>query len=116
MAGIRRHNTWLTILRGGGLFFLSLIGLIVLVIVPLASVVLNTFATPSIAHALVGGLVQVIDILDTLLRATGLVLRAMLAGPSWFILMGCVAMIGALALGWIRLVASPIRVTRNGAL
>ena len=104
LSKIGRRNTWTSIQRGGGIFFLSLIVLIALGFGPLMNLVTMASENPSFVRALAGLVAGGIAILGTLLDAVELILRAMLAGPYWLILVGAVAVAMTLAFGGVRLV------------
>jgi len=109
MARIKRHRMWVIALRRGGVFCLVIIVLLALGIIPLMAVSAIALGNPSIVHVLVGALLSIFEVLGTLLRALQLLLRALLSGPSLFILMGCIALAVSLTLGGVRLVVRPAR-------
>jgi len=107
MAKIRRHESRLAILRNGVVVLLSVLLLAALsfsswMAAPPMEVILHS---PALVSAIVGILVGAMDVLGTLLRAAALVLQAIVTSPGRIVLLGYVALAGALAIWWIRLVS-----------
>jgi hypothetical protein len=106
MQRIERRNRWLALWRTVAL---SVVGGVVLVAVCLAplmsltAVAQEVVTTPSMIHVLVGSAMRVVDILDTLLRATRLIFYALVASPSGLILLALVVALGVLSACWVRL-------------
>ena len=119
MGRIRRRSVWLSIMRHGLIFFLGLIILSALslsLLVGPQSLLVAILGNTPLVNAFVGALVRLVDILGTLVRAIGLIWRAIISSPCWMVLAGYLLVAGLLALWWLRLVARPVRaVSREGS-
>ncbi len=107
MTRIRRHESQLAILRNGVVLLLGIVILTsfclsfwLMAAPPIESVLDN----PPLVSAMATIVVGVVTTLVTLLRAVALVAQAVVAGPGCIGLLSYVAVAGALAMWWIRLV------------
>jgi anti-sigma factor RsiW len=110
MARIQRRAAWLSVLRHGLIFFLGLVILSAVCLGPLLalrSLLLSVLGDTSMVNAIVGVAVRMVDILNTLARAMGLVLKALFSGNGCVVLLGYLLVAGLLAACWLRLVARP---------
>lgn len=118
MARIRRRDAWLGFLKGTGILFLPAVVVTLLALwgapwLSVASGLVDMLGDPSISGSIAGAFVLLLNVLGTLMRAASIVVQAMFGGSGLVWLMGYVALVGVLALGWIRLVVGPLRVARR---
>jgi predicted anti-sigma-YlaC factor YlaD len=117
MARIQRHESRLAVLRGGVTFFLAIVILGAVCLVPLFSLPISTvLSNPSIVSVFVGVIVRLFDISGTLWRAVGLMLHAALVSQGWLVLLAYVALAGGLAFWWARLVTRPVAIVAEGEI
>lgn len=108
MAHIRRERRRAAMLRSGGIVLLSAIIVAAIAVVPLATFVNVGIHNPAVVHALLSAGLWLVDIGRTLAGAVQAVLRALLLGLSWPVLLGYLMIAVAALLTWVRIVARPV--------
>ncbi len=112
MARIAQHNrrraAWrMGLLLSTGLTLALVVGSILCMGV--YSFVTNVLDIPSLARNLTGVITHLISIVTTIFEASAICVRALLASPTWLLVVGYLILAGALLLGWTRLVMRPYR-------
>jgi anti-sigma factor RsiW len=109
MARVRRRSRWLGLVRGGALMLLGLAILLAIGWVPLAALTGLFAESPAMLRALVSVLATAANVGATLASAFVLVLGRLFSGYGGLILVGCVLLIGVLAIPWVKLVTRASR-------
>jgi len=112
MARIRRRDDRLAAWRRGLLFFLGLVIVLILsssLFFGLSAIVINAPDSSSLISTLAEAATRIVAITATVFQALATCLRALLASANWLIVVGYLAMAGALLMGWTRLVTRPYR-------
>jgi predicted anti-sigma-YlaC factor YlaD len=109
MAHIRREQRRVALLRTGGIVLLSALIVGAIAVVPLATFVNVGIHNPAVVHALLNAGLWFVDIGRTLAGATQAVLRALVLGLSWPVVVGYLMIAVAMLLTWVRVVARPVQ-------
>ena len=109
MMAVARRRRWLSLLRGGLVVMLGLVILAGLGLAPLLALMTTALDNPSIINAVVDMVVRLVAVSGTLLRAVGLIIQALCERPGCLYIGAYLALALALSLGWLRLVARPVR-------
>jgi len=112
MARICQRDRRLTAWQSGmwlsaGLIIALLLGSVL--IVGISSLVVNAMDGPSFVRAFAQAITHLVSIVATVLEASAIVLRALLASPTWLVVVGYLILAGVLLLGWTRVVMRPYR-------
>jgi hypothetical protein len=102
MAHIRREQRRVALLRTGGIVLLSALIVGAIAVVPLATFVNVGIHNPAVVHALLNAGLWFVDIGRTLAGATQAVLRALVLGLSWPVVVGYLMIAVAMLLTWVR--------------
>jgi anti-sigma factor RsiW len=116
MARVRRRSRWLSLVRGGTLILLGLSILLAIGWAPLAALTGLFAESPAALRALVSVVATAANIGGTLASACMLVLERLLSGYCGLIFVGCVLLIGVLAIPWVTLVTRASRVRMRVSL
>ncbi len=115
MSRLQRRVAWRSTLRAG------MISILVLAVLGIVSTIIfsgnglwtsqahGTWNMPPFLVALVGVLARFLDITGTILKALGLALEGLLAGPNYFLVIGYLQLAGGLMLLWMRFLSRHLR-------
>lgn len=110
MEAVRRREARARYLRRGVVLSVGLLLVFALGIIPILGMAVSAVNNPELARAGLGLVLRIVEVLGVLAGAVRVILQAALGGLNCLILVGYVALVGALVALWTRIVTRPVRI------